>query len=219
MDALDHSVGQLLDFLDQAGDADNTLVILYADNGGLDLGPKGPANNDPLRGGKGSQYEGGLRVPLIVRWPNRVPANQTSDVPITTPDFLPTLAAIAGVDPGEMPEPMDGVSFASVLSEAVLPGNGSLADRPLYWHFPHYHAGGRPGSVIRVGDHKLIYRPDDETVELFDLAQDPREANDLSAQMPERAEQLNSQLQAWLDEVDAPRAIPNPDYNPSKARY
>lgn len=219
VDALDHSVGQLLDFLDQSGNADNTLVILYADNGGLDLGLKGPANNDPLRGGKGSQYEGGLRVPLIVRWPNRVPANQTSDVPITTPDFLPTLAAIAGVDPGEMPEPMDGVSFASVLSEAVLTENDSLADRPLYWHFPHYHAGGRPGSVIRVGVHKLIYRPDDETVELFDLAQDPGEANDLSARMPERAEQLNSQLQAWLDEVDAPRAIPNPDYNPSKARY
>ncbi|TWU10003.1 sulfatase [Allorhodopirellula heiligendammensis] len=218
VDELDRSVGQLLDFLDQTGAADHTLVILYADNGGLDLEvngrKKGPANNDPLRGSKGSQYEGGLRVPLLVRWPGRVPANQTNDIPIITPDFLPTLAEIAGVDPAELPQTVDGVSFASVLTE-----NGSLADRPLYWHFPHYHPGGRPGSVIRVGDQKLIYRPDDKTVELFDLAQDPREASDLSAQMPEQTEQLNERLQSWLDQVDAPRAIPNPNYKRRRARY
>ncbi len=214
VDNLDRSVGELLEFLDQSGTADNTLVILYADNGGLDLGEKGPANNDPLRGSKGSQYEGGLRVPLIVRWPGHVREHQTSDEPITTPDFLPTLAEIAGVDPAELPKPLDGVNFASVLTD-----NAALAERPLYWHFPHYHAGGRPGSVIRVGDLKLIDRPDDDSTELYDLAQDPSETTDLSKKMPDRAQQLNEQLQAWLDEVDAPRATPNPNYKRRKARY
>ncbi len=213
VDALDQSVGRLVDFLDSTGRSDNTLVVFYSDNGGLDSGPgKGPTENAPLREGKGWQYEGGLRVPLIVRWPERVPKGATTDVRMTTPDLLPTFARLAGVADEAMPKTLDGIDLWQVIAEGEPP-----APRPLYWHYPHYHRG-MPGSVILDGEHKLITRPQDGSVELYNLRQDPYEANDLAESMPDLAGELKAKLDAWLDSVDALHMEPNPNHDPAKAK-
>jgi arylsulfatase A-like enzyme len=205
---LDDSVGQVLDKLDELRLADRTLVVFASDNGGLHVleSPDTPAtHNTPYRAGKGFLYEGGLRVPLIVRWPGRVSAGKTAEAPVTSADWTPTLLEACGAKP---PGPLDGVSLVKLLEGGEMPA------RPLFWHFPHYtNQGGRPGGAVRDGDWKLIEHYEDGRVELFNLAKDPGEARDLSEAEPKRAADLKARLAAWRKEVGAQENTANPKFD------
>jgi arylsulfatase A-like enzyme len=188
---LDDGVGRLLKKLDELGLAENTLVIFTSDNGGLE--PK--TSNLPLRGGKGGPYEGGLRVPALVRWPGKVKPGGVSDTPVISPDFYPTVLEAAGVKVGPR-QVIDGLSLVPLLTGAVPP------DRPaLYWHFPHCDPG--PYSVVRQGDLKLIEFIGDGRYELYNLREDREETTNLADRMPEKRATLRRDLARWREAVGA----------------
>ncbi len=203
--ALDDSVGILLAGLKALGVADNTLVIFYSDNGGL----LANTTNAPYRKGKGHPYDGGLRVPLIARWPGHIAPGKLSAEVITSVDFLPTLAEAAGAT--QLPPVRDGLSLMSVLEKGA-----PLNREAIYWHYPHYH-DGPPASAIRKGDFKLIEFLEDGRKELYNLAKDPGETTDLAAKMPEKTAELSANLNAWRQSVGAQMMKPNPNYDPQKA--
>jgi arylsulfatase A-like enzyme len=202
--SVDEAVGKVMKTLDELKLADDTLVIFTSDNGGL----LGPTHNAPLRAGKGYPYEGGIRVPLIVRWPRAVKAGPVSDVPVTSVDYLPTVLEAAG---RELPagREIDGVSLMPVLT-----GKGTLEREAIYWHFPHYRGRIMPYSIIRAGDWKLIRRYDGKPFELFNLKDDLSETTDLAEKMPDRVKALDAKLTAWLGHVGAKMPKPNPGYKP-----
>lgn len=212
--ALDRSVGRLRERLDELGIAERTVIVFTGDNGGLDRkGPDGrmgnPTENDPLRAGKGSAYEGGVRTPTIYYWPGVTPSGAVSDTPVITVDIYPTVLEIAGVDgdPSHN-QRVDGASLAALLRN---PDSGLRRDT-LYWHYPHYHNGGAtPYSAIRDGDLRLVHFYEDDRVELYDLSEDVGEERDLAGTMPEKAQELLDQLNAWRAEVGAQPPVPNPD--------
>lgn len=210
---LDASVGRLMQTLDELKLADDTILIFTSDNGGLSTkeGPNTPAtSNAPFRAGKGYLYEGGVREPLIVRWPGAVKAGATSDTPVISTDLYPTILEACGVKPAG---PTDGVSLLPVLKQS-----GGLPDRDLYWHYPHYsNQGGKPGGAIRRGDWKLIEFYEDMRVELYNLKDDAGERADLAAQEPEKTKQLRTALADWRRAVDAQMPTPNPAYKPPAA--
>jgi len=201
--ATDRGIGRLLDALDRAGRAGDTAVFLLGDNGGNRLWS---AMGD-LRGTKGTLYEGGLRVPLVVRWPGVAVPGRVHDDPVMGADLYPTILDAAGVaaPPGHV---LDGVSLVPVLRGAGLP------ERPLFWHFPHYLWSRRgefrltPASAVRRGPYKLIELLEDGRIELYDLARDPGERDDLSAREPATARALGAELHAWRDAVGAPMPVP-----------
>lgn len=200
---LDEAVARLTEKLDALGLRESTVVVFSSDNGGLcTLKKPGPTTNLPLRSGKGWLYEGGIRVPLIVRAPAAVAPGSTCDTPVISTDLYPTLLAVAGAPPA--PERhRDGENLAPLFS------GGSLPERTLYWHYPHYHGSTwAPGSAIREGDWKLIEFFDEERVELYDLSQDTGERRDLAAQAPEKVRQLQDKLSAWRRATGA--VIPSP---------
>jgi arylsulfatase A-like enzyme len=214
---LDAGVGRVLDALDEHGLARRTLVVFLSDNGGVGgyarEGVRGAelTDNAPLRGGKGMLYEGGVRVPLLVRLPGTAPAGGVADAPVGCVDLLPTVLEALGVPPPADVE-LDGTSFLDVLRAPA-----ARRERPpLFWHFPGYlegHADGRtwratPAGAIRLGRWKLLERTETGAVELYDLARDPGERRDLAAQLPERARELRDRLEAWRRESAAPRARP-----------
>lgn len=209
--SMDESVGRVLDCLEKHNLAQRTVVFFTSDNGGLVLPAckKRPVtHNIGLRAGKGSSYEGGVRVPWIVRWPGVTPAGSVCNQPIMSIDAYPTILEIAGVadDPAHQ---SDGVSLVPLLRE-----KGSLP-RNLYWHYPHYHPGAAtPYSAVRQGDWKLIEFFEDNHVELYNLQDDPQEATDLAARHPDKVEQLRKELTAWRKAVNAQLPTPNPDYQP-----
>ena len=207
VDAMDEAVGKVLDRLDALGLRENTLVIFTSDNGGLSTSEGWPTSNLPLRAGKGWMYEGGLRVPLLVRWPKVITPGSLVDSPVTSPDFLPTLLeATAARGGGEL----DGVSLVPVF------GGKPAAERAVFWHYPHYgNQGGAPASAIRRGDWKLIEWLEDGSLELFDVARDIGETRELSRAHPERAATLHAELKAWRTQVGARMPQPNPNYDPS----
>ena len=214
IETLDDTVGLLLAKLDALGLGDRTLVIFTSDHGGLHV-PEGPharvTHNTPFRAGKGYLYEGGLRVPLIVRWPGQVPSGRVVDAPVINTDWLPTLAEIAGAP---APRNLDGVSIASLLR-----GRGTPKARPFFWHFPHYtNQGSQPAGAVRDGDWKLVERYEDGGVELFNLAKDIRETNDLSLREPRRVARLKGELAAWRERVRAQTNAPNPNFDPALQR-
>ncbi|WP_422926475.1 sulfatase-like hydrolase/transferase [Singulisphaera sp. PoT] len=213
LESLDASVGRVLDCLDRLKLTSETIVIFTSDNGGLATveGPHTPATiNAPLREGKGWLYEGGIRVPLIVKWPEKIQAGIES-TPVWSGDLAPTLATLCGLDPFTG---SDGVSLVGLLTQGE-----ALKPRPLYWHYPHYsNQGGRPGGAIRVGKWKLIEFYETGRRELFDLERDPGESTNLSDVSPERVEELGSQLKAWRDGVKAQTPAPNPDYSPNRQK-
>src|SRR5262245_737703 len=210
MHSMDECVGMVLARLDELKLSENTIVIFTSDNGGLHVleSPDSPAtHNTPYRAGKGFVYEGGLRIPLIVRWPGVVPAGKVTDMPVVQSDWVPTLLEACGV---KADGPFDGVSILSLLK------GGGLASRPLYWHFPHYtNQGSRPAGAIRDGNWKLVEHYEDGRVELYDLSKDVGEEHDLAAREPDRARALKDKLAAWRKAVGAQENTPNPAFDPA----
>jgi len=212
LESVDEAVGKVLRALQQNGLEDNTLVLFTSDNGGLATreGPNTPATmNTPLREGKGWLYEGGIRVPLIARWPGKISAGKVTPAVVSSVDLLPTLAQLC-----EIPAPPanDGTSLVGVLT-----GQAELLTRDaLYWHYPHYsNQGGKPGSAIRKGNYKLIEFAENNRRELYDLDKDSREVQNLADRMPDVVTQLATDLDAWRTSVDAQLMTPNPDYLPN----
>ena len=207
---LDENVGRLLATLEEQGIADNTIVIFTSDNGGLATAEGSPTCNAPLSEGKGWMYEGGTREPLIIKWPGVTRPESVCTVPVTSPDFYPTLLEMAGLDP--MPrQHTDGVSFAPLLK-----GGRKLEREAIFWHYPHYgNQGGSPGCSVRAGDYKLIEFFEDNHVELYNLRDDVGEDNDLSHARPDVARELRGMLHDWLKKVGAKIPQPNPDYVPA----
>lgn len=197
--AVDDSVGQLLAKLDELKLTENTVVVFFSDNGGLcTLSRPGPTSNLPLRSGKGWLYEGGVREPMIVRAPGVAKGGSVCDVPVVSMDFFPTMLELAGL-PAQPELHADGVSLVPLLA-----GEKVKSDRALYWHYPHYHGSTwAPGASIRDGDWKLIEFYHYETIELYNLANDPGEQKDLSKSNPAKAEALLAKLHAWQQKMKA----------------
>lgn len=207
----DTAVGRVLDALDQMGMTESTIVIFTSDNGGVSSGDAFATSNLPLRGGKGRQWEGGIREPFYIRYPAITKHNSQSDVPVTGADFYPTILDLCGL-PLRPEQHADGVSLAPLMK------GESISDRPLYWHYPHYgNQGGEPGSIIRSGDWKLIHYYEDGRNELYQLSVDPGEEIDVAFQYPVRTAEMWQQLDEWLVSVDANRPLPDPRYDAVKS--
>jgi len=210
VEAMDLAVGKVLAKLDELQLTKNTIVIFTSDNGGLSTSEGWPASNIPLRAGKGWMYEGGIRVPLIIRWPGVTKAGSKISSPVISTDFFPTLTNATSKIPAALPHP-DGVNLRPVLQGKALP------ERSLYWHYPHYgNQGGAPAAAIRQGDWKLIHWFEDDRKELFDVRNDIGETQDLAAKQPERVAAMSQDLRAWQTSVNAKFPTPNPRYNPKK---
>ena len=207
IESLDESIGRILDALDESGQADNTLIVFTSDNGGLATSEGSPTCNAPLAEGKGWMYEGGTREPLMVRWPGTIEAGSTCSVPVSSPDFYPTLLELAGLDP--IPQQhCDGMSFAPLLR-----GETSLKRDGIFWHYPHYgNQGGTPGSSVRAGDYKLIEFFDDGRLELYNLRGDIGEEKNLAEREPEKRDELHALLKEWREKVEAKIPQPNPNW-------
>jgi arylsulfatase A-like enzyme len=211
IETLDEAVGRLMAKVEALGLADRTIFVFTSDNGGLHVleFPGTPAtHNRPFRAGKGYLYEGGLRVPLIVRWPEVVAAGRTCRAPVVLTDLVPTLLEAAGVAVSQAVGPLDGESLMPLLRGESLPA------RTLTWHFPNYtNQGGRPAGAIREGDWKLVEQFEDGSVELFNLAEDEGETKNLATAEPARADDLRRKLQAWRASVGARMPAPNPEFD------
>jgi uncharacterized sulfatase len=212
---LDNSTGRLLKKLDELKIADKTIVIFFGDNGGLEK----YAKQTPLRSGKANLYEGGIKEPLIVRWPGVVKPDSRCSEPVTSVDFFPTFLEIAGMK-DEAKKSIDGVSLVPVLNRS-----GTLDRRAIYWHYPHYHSSSiGPCGAVRAGDYKLIEWFDESICgpgnefELYNLKEDIGEQNNLAKKMPERVEQLKKMLYNWRSKVSAQILTPNPNYDSRKAK-
>ena len=202
--AMDEAVGDVLETLDELELAENTLVLFFSDNGGLSTSEGHPTSNLPLRGGKGWLYEGGVREPCAVRWPGRIEAGRVIDTPVQSIDFLPTIAAAAGIEPADRPD-VDGVDLT-----AMLEGAAALEPRPLFWHYPHYgNQGGFPGGAVLLEGWKWIERYGGNG-ELYHIARDIGEQRDLAREHPGRAKALASKLAEWRESVDAKMPQANP---------
>ena len=208
IESLDRGVGRLMETLDRMELAEETIFVFYSDNGGSggfhDLGRKdnGVTDNSPLKAGKGSFYEGGIRVPLIVRWPEVIRGGTRSDEPVIGIDFYPTFLEAAGLEKPEGYQ-LDGASLMPLFREA----DAALGREALYWHFPGYpNAAWRtsPVSVIRSGPWKLMKFYEDDRLELYNLAEDVGEQHNLAEERSQKRKQLHEWLQRWLQQNDAP---------------
>jgi hypothetical protein len=210
IESVDESVGRVLRKLDELHLAGRTLVVFTSDNGGLCTteGPNTPSTiNAPLREGKGYLYEGGLRVPLAVRWPGVTKPGTVSRVPVSSIDLFPTVLEACGVKGDAKP---DGVSLVSLLK------GGGLGREALYWHYPHYsNQGGRPGGAVRAGPWKLVEFSETGRRELFDLSADPGETRNQAEAKQDLVRELAAKLDAWRRDVGAQETRPNPDYVPN----
>ena len=211
VEAMDRNVGRVIGALEAQGVAGETVILLLSDNGGLaafDREGIPPTSNRPLRAGKGWLYEGGVRVPMMVRWPGVAEPERVSRAPVNSIDVFPTMLDIAGIAVPEQAQ-VDGESLAPILRGE----SDTLQREALYWHYPHYHISGmQPGGAIRKGRYKLIEYFEDGEAELYDLQADLAEANDLLQEHPEKARALQRQLRQWRQSVDAQMPGPNPDY-------
>lgn len=216
VETMDASVGRILRQLEDY-ELDNTILIFTSDNGGISF----QSRQHPLRAGKGSYYEGGIRVPLLIRWKSKIKEAWETDTPVTNLDFFPTLLDLLGIHP-PVDKVLDGQSLAGLLLEKQ-----PLAERPLIWHFPiylqAYRVDGdesrdglfrtRPGSVIRLGDWKLHQYFEDDGLELYHLGKDLGEQDNLADEQPEKVEELLAILNDWRSEMQAPvPSEPNPEY-------
>jgi arylsulfatase A-like enzyme len=215
IESLDDSVGRIVKRLDELGLSDNTVLFLNSDNGGLMYETTSHDNvtsNRPLRAGKGHLYEGGIREPLIVRWPGVVKPGTTCDEPVASIDYFPTIRDICRIDPKEVPV-VDGLSLLPLLRS----GTGVHHDA-IYWHYPHYsNQGGSPSGAIRAGDYKLIEFFEDGRLELYNLANDIGERHNLALSEPGRAAELHNKLVTWRKSVGAVMPQINPAYDAGTA--
>lgn len=211
---VDDSVGRIMQTLEELGLDENTLVVFTSDNGGLyrryDGGGEICTTNAPLRGEKGSLFEGGIRVPLIIRRAGHAKAGATCVEPVISMDFYPTFLAAAGADAPD--QTLDGESLLPLLADPAAP----LSRDAVYFHYPHYHHS-RPAGVIRMGDWKLIEFFDADAPKLYNLAEDLGETTDLAAKHPDRARTMLAKLAAWHEQVGAKLPVANPKYDPAKA--
>ena len=216
VEAMDQNIGRLLSALDSLGLAENTMVVFTSDNGGI----RAVSSQEPLRAGKGSYYEGGIRVPLIVRWPGSVEPGTESELPVSNLDFFPTFQEIFGQKQKE--KTLDGQSLLPILKQQA-----DFAERPLFWHFPIYLQAydtlqddgrdplfrTRPGSVVRQGKWKLHEYFEDGGLELYNLEEDIGERNNLTEEMPEKTQEMYRILEDWRESTQAPVPTkPNPAY-------
>jgi arylsulfatase A len=210
---MDESVGRILDTLDRLNLTANTMVVFTADNGGvtsLEWKKRPITSNLPLRLGKGHTYEGGIRVPTIVRLPGVTKPGSVSHVPILSTDYAPTMAELAGTTMGNI----DGKSFVKALH-----GASNIGRNEIFWHYPHYSPQlGKPSAAIRRGDDKLILFFEDNHVELYNLKTDIGETNDLAAAQPQKAASMKKRLEEWLRETNAQIPMPNPNHDPARER-
>lgn len=217
IESVDESVGRILSTLDSLQLTDDTIVVLVSDNGGLSTlsGQRdwAPTSNLPLRAGKGLLYEGGIRIPLVIKDPATITAGQVVGAPAMTTDLYPTLLALAGL-PQRADQHRDGVNLAPLMNT-----NQDAPPRALHWHFPHYHgSGNRPTGAVRRGDYKLIEWFEDGRMELYDLASDLGESTDLADQLPQEVAALRKTLEDWRKAVDARMPTSNPDWAPPEGR-
>jgi arylsulfatase A-like enzyme len=229
VESVDESLGRVVAKLKSLGLSDNTIIIFASDNGGMSganffkpqrdiplsmLNASFSTSNMPLRGGKGWLYEGGIRVPLIIYWPQQGKHGEICHVPVINTDFYPTIMDMLGI-PLPKNYPLDGMSMVPLLKDDKK-GTTQIESRALYWHFPQYsnHGAQSPGGAIRFGDYKLIEHFENYTVQLFDIKTDPGEQHDLSRSMPEKVKQLTEMLHAWRKEIHANMPSPNPEYDP-----
>lgn len=213
IERMDIGIGQILETLEELGIADRTVVIFYSDNGGLE----NLQDQYPLRGGKTMVWEGGIRVPLIIKWPGITKPGK-SDVPVTSTDFFPTIAEIAGIKYDK--QNIDGTSLLPLLKQT-----GTLARSSLYWHYPHYHHQGyKPAGAIRDGDYKLIEWYEEtmtgasQQIELYNIRKDIGETNNIVKMMPEKAREMRRELHEWRDSIEAQEMEVNPEYDPSRQK-
>lgn len=226
---MDESFGRVMSKLKELGLDNNTIVIFFSDNGGMsaanfgnparkiaacDLDKVFSTSNLPLRAGKGWLYEGGIREPLLIYWPEQAGSVRATDVPVTSTDFYPTILQMVGLDP--KPRGNNGVDGQSLvpLMKGDVAASEKLKQKPLFWHFPHYsnHGGQSPGGAVRYGDYKLIEYYENSAVQLFNIKTDPGEQNDLAQKEPQKVKELRDLLHKWRKEVKAQMPVPNPKY-------
>ncbi|MBC8351679.1 MAG: sulfatase [Planctomycetes bacterium] len=227
VEAMDESLGRVLAKLKALELDDKTIVMFFSDNGGMSAANFGnpkrvvsadqldraySTSNLPLRGAKGWLYEGGIREPMIVKWPRQGQRGAVCDVPVISTDFYPTILDLAGL-PLQPKQHADGISLAPLLK-----GEKELARQAIYWHFPHYsnHGMQSPGGAVRAGDYKLLEYFENNVVQLFNLKDDIGEQNDLSNKEPNKVAELRTMLHAWRRTVSAQMMPPNPAYAPAK---
>lgn len=200
---LDQSIGQILNVLEEEGLTKNTAVLFTSDNGGLIL--RDVTDNSPLRAGKGSSYEGGVRVPFIAKIPGITPEGKVCNEPVITMDLFPTIMNLAGLETREY----DGKDLFPLLKNPET----SLNREAIFWHYPHYHPGGAtPYSAVRQGDWKLIHFFESDSTELYHLSEDIAESNDLASQMPVKVSELKNVLETWWKETGAQMPSENSAY-------
>ena len=213
VEAMDQAVGKVLGALDRLGLAGRTVVFFMSDNGGLSTSEGSPTSNVPLRAGKGWLYEGGIREPMMVRWPGVTRPGSICPTPVTSTDFYPTMLEMAGLPPRPR-QHADGMSLVPLLKQT-----GKLGRKAIYWHYPHYgNQGGSPGGAVRSGDWKLIEFYEDNHVELYNLRADIGEKTNLAAREPARAAELRKMLHDWRRSVGARMPKPNPGYKKRSKR-
>jgi arylsulfatase A-like enzyme len=204
--SVDENLGKLFEALNELKLEDNTIIIFTSDNGGLSTSEGSPTCNTPLRAGKGWLYEGGIRVPLIIRLPGNKNSGMEINTPVSSIDYFKTICEMTGSDPGKSKQ--DGVSILPLLK------NKAIADRPLFWHYPHYsNQGTQPGSAVRLGNFKLIDNFETGMQELYDLGKDLSETNDISASNPDKTRELFDLLKEWRKATGAKPMEPNPKWN------
>ncbi|HZJ15331.1 MAG TPA: sulfatase [Chthoniobacteraceae bacterium] len=213
IESMDDAVGRIRRKLDELKLADRTVVVFASDNGGR----VPTTSNLPLRVGKGSCYEGGTRVPLIVHWPGVTKSGSVCETPVISMDLYPTILEITG-QKGATGKSVDGISLVSLLRQ-----DGELLRDALFWHYPHYQhyqlGGTTPYGAVRAGDFKLIEFFDDMRVELYNLREDIGEQRNLAAELPAKVDELRARLHAWRKEVGAQMPARNPSYDPSKREH
>ena len=203
------NIGRLVAAVAAKGQLDNTVFVFTSDNGGLATAEGSPTCNAPLAEGKGWMYEGGTREPLFIVWPGVAEADAICDVPVTSPDFYPTLLDMASL-PLRPEQHRDGVSLAGVLR-----GEDAPEREAIYWHYPHYgNQGGTPGTSLRAGNWKLIEFLEENTLELYNLAEDEGETTNLAEERPELAASLHAKLTAWREGIEAVMPERNPSWKP-----
>jgi len=210
VESIDDGVGEIMNALRRQGLSENTIVVFTSDNGGLGLDELGPTPTSmlPLRKWKGHIYEGGIRVPTIISWPGKIPQGSVSDRYFTSTDWLPTFCEITGIT--DLPKDIDGISILPLLKNPDAEGYNN---RPVFWHYPHFsNQLGRPAGAVRLGDYKLVELYETGKLELYNLAEDISEANDLSDKLKQKTMEMYGLLSEWRKNMDAQMPIPNPEF-------